>query len=145
MGKGLAHGGAEVLMPVIAPTWQVIGVIRLIDPLNRVYERFAYTRNLIIWVLVGGLLLGGTAGALFGIRYLSPFTARHTGYSRMAEGQPLPVFRSKDREKSDPCYEHSTRLLRSCIILKKAACVSWQTWFMNWSAFRSITFCDTSA
>ena len=88
-GRKGSAGGAEVLVPVIAPTWQVIGVIRLIDPLNTVYERFAYTRTLIIWVLGGGLLLGATAGALLAFDIARPLRRATQGIARMAEGQPL--------------------------------------------------------
>ncbi|MDF1512218.1 MAG: ATP-binding protein [Anaerolineae bacterium] len=82
-------GGAEVLMPVIAPTWQVIGVIRLIDPLSSVYGRFTYTRNLIIAVLIGGFTLGGTAGALLAVDISRPLRRATQEIARMAEGQPL--------------------------------------------------------
>lgn len=88
-GKGSGAGGAEVLMPVIAPTWQVIGVIRLTDPLGSVYERFTYTRNLIISVLIGGLLLGGTVGALLAVDIARPLRRATQGIARMAEGQTL--------------------------------------------------------
>lgn len=88
-------GGAEVLVPVVAPTWQVIGVIRLIDPLSGVYERFAYTRNLIMAVLVGGLLLGATAGAFLAIDIARPLRRATQGIARMAEGKALTSLREQ--------------------------------------------------
>jgi two-component system sensor histidine kinase BaeS len=87
--QGSSSGGAEVLVPVITPSWQVIGVIRLIDPLNTVYERFTHTRTLIVGVLAGGLILGGAAGALLAFDISRPLRRATQGIARMAEGQPL--------------------------------------------------------
>ena len=88
-GRGSGSAGAEVLVPVVAPTWQVIGVIRLTDPLGSVYERFTTTRNLITAVLVGGLILGGAAGAFLAVDIARPLRRATESIARMANGQPL--------------------------------------------------------
>jgi signal transduction histidine kinase len=54
-----------------------------------VFERFASTRTLIIWVLLGGLILGGTAGAVLAFDIAKPLRRATQSIAQMAEGQPL--------------------------------------------------------
>ncbi len=82
-------GAADVLMPVLAPTFQVLGVIRLTDPLSNVYARFPRTRTLIFGTLVGGLVVGIAAGWLFALDLSYPLRRATQEILRMAEGHPL--------------------------------------------------------
>jgi len=88
-GERPGTGAAEVLMPVIGPTLDVIGVIRLTDPLSSVYERFPRTRALILWVLAGGALVGVVAGWLLAVDLARPLRRATHAVSQMAEGHPL--------------------------------------------------------
>ncbi len=88
-GERPGTGAAEVLMPVIGPTYQVIGVIRLTDPLSSVYARFPRTRTLILWVLGGGTLVGIVVGWLLAIELARPLRRATQAVSQMAEGHPL--------------------------------------------------------
>jgi signal transduction histidine kinase len=88
-GERPGTGAAEVLMPVIGSTRQVIGVIRLTDPLSSVYARFPRTRTLIMWVLAGGALVGVVAGWLLAVELARPLRRATQAVSQMAEGHPL--------------------------------------------------------
>ncbi len=88
-GERPGTGAAEVLMPVIGPTLDVIGVIRLTDPLSSVYARFPRTRTLIIAVLAGGALVGVVAGWLLAVDLARPLRRATQAVSQMAEGHPL--------------------------------------------------------
>lgn len=88
-GERPGTGAAEVLMPVVGPMYQVIGVIRLTDPLSSVYARFPRTRTLILWVLAGGALVGIVAGWLLAVDLARPLRRATQAVSQMAEGHPL--------------------------------------------------------
>lgn len=88
-GERPGTGTAEVLMPVIGPTYEVIGVIRLTDPLSSVYARFPRTRTLILGVLSGGTVIGIIAGWLLAVELARPLRRATHAVSQMAEGQPL--------------------------------------------------------
>jgi two-component system sensor histidine kinase BaeS len=88
-GERPGTGTAEVLMPVIGPTYEVIGVIRLTDPLSSVYARFPRTRTLILWVLGGGMFVGVIVGWLLAVELARPLRRATHAVSQMAEGQPL--------------------------------------------------------
>lgn len=88
-GERPGTGTAEVLMPVIGPTYEVIGVIRLTDPLSSVYERFPRTRTLILWVLGGGTFVGIIVGWLLAIELARPLRRATHAVSQMAEGHLL--------------------------------------------------------
>jgi two-component system sensor histidine kinase BaeS len=53
---------ADVLVPVVGPDQQVVGIVRLTHQLAGIYERFLRLRYLILGVLVAGLLLGVVVG-----------------------------------------------------------------------------------
>lgn len=53
---------ADVLVPVVGPDQQVVGIVRLTHQLAGIYDRFLRLRYLILGVLVAGLLLGVAAG-----------------------------------------------------------------------------------
>ena len=88
-GERPGTGAAEVLMPVIGSTRQVIGVIRLTDPLSSVYARFPRTRTLIMWVLGAGTFVGVVAGWVLAIELARPLRRATHAVSQMAEGHPL--------------------------------------------------------
>ncbi len=87
-------GMADVLMPVVVhsvryPSWHVIGVIRLTDPLSGVYARFPRTRILIVGVLVGGLTVGLVVGWILAFDLERPLRRTTRAITQMAEGDPL--------------------------------------------------------
>jgi len=88
-GERPGTGTAEVLMPVIGPMYEVIGVIRLTDPLSSVYARFPRTRTLILWVLGSGMFIGVIVGWLLAVELARPLRHATHAVSQMAEGQPL--------------------------------------------------------
>jgi len=90
-GKRPGTGAAEVLMPVVGPMQQVIGVIRLTDPLSSVYARFPRTRRLIMWVLGGGTFVGIVVGWLLAVELARPLRRATHAVSQMAAGHPLSV------------------------------------------------------
>ncbi|HOT92482.1 MAG TPA: HAMP domain-containing sensor histidine kinase [Anaerolineae bacterium] len=88
-GERPGTGAAEVLMPVVGPTFDVIGVIRLTDPLSNVYARFPRTRTLILWVLAGGMLIGVIVGWVLAVDLARPLRRATQAISQMAEGHSL--------------------------------------------------------
>jgi two-component system sensor histidine kinase BaeS len=87
-GEEPGTGAAEVLVPVMI-NGQVVGVIRLTDPLSSVYERFPRTRTFIKWVLVGGLVVGIGIGWFLAVDLERPLRRAAQAISQMAGGQPL--------------------------------------------------------
>lgn len=53
---------ADVLVPVVGPDQQVVGIVRLTHQLANIYQRFLRLRYLILSVLVAGLVLGAAVG-----------------------------------------------------------------------------------
>jgi signal transduction histidine kinase len=82
-------GAADILMPVLAPSFQVIGVIRLTDPLSNIYERFPRTRALITTVLIGGLILGAIVGWILAVNLSRPLRRATVAIAGMSTGHPL--------------------------------------------------------
>lgn len=82
-------GAADILMPVLSPSFQVIGVIRLTDPLSNIYERFPRTRTLIAVVLIGGLLLGAIVGWILAVNLSRPLRQATAAIAEMTAGRPL--------------------------------------------------------
>jgi len=87
-GEEPGTGAAEVLVPVTINR-QIVGVIRLTDPLSSVYERFPRTRTFIKWVLVGGLVIGIGIGWFLAVDLERPLRRATQAIFRMAGGQPL--------------------------------------------------------
>ena len=81
-------GAGEVLVPVYIDR-QVVGVIRVTDPLSSVYERFPRTNTFILWVLVGGLAVGIGVGWLLALSLERPLGQATRAISRMAGGGTL--------------------------------------------------------
>jgi len=98
-GERPGTGAADVLMPVLTPTFQVVGVIRLTDPLASVYERFPRTRTLIVSVLVGGLLLGALVGGVLAVDLVRPLRRATREITRMADGHPLAALPEQGPEE----------------------------------------------
>ena len=97
-GQEPGTGAAEVLVPVIA-NGQVVGVIRLTDPLSSVYERFPRTRTLIKWVLMAGLAVGIGLGWFLAVDLARPLRRATRAISQMAGGHPLVVLPEQGPEE----------------------------------------------
>jgi two-component system sensor histidine kinase BaeS len=89
-GEEPGTGAAEVLVPVII-NQQIVGVIRLTDPLSSVYERFPRTRTFIKWMLVGGLVIGIGIGWFLAVDLERPLRRATQAIFQMASGQPVAV------------------------------------------------------
>ena len=87
-GERPGTGAAEVLMPVIIRR-QIVGVIRLTDPLASVYERFPRTRTLIGAVVVAGLIVGVAMGFILALSLERPLKHATSAIGRMSSGEPL--------------------------------------------------------
>jgi two-component system sensor histidine kinase BaeS len=62
----------DVLVPVVGPDQQMLGVLRMSHRLGSVYERFLRLRYLILGVLAGGLFLGAALGWLLALNLELP-------------------------------------------------------------------------
>lgn len=83
----------QMLVPVIDSSQNLLGVIRLNLPLARLQERIQSTKNLTIWVLVGGLVLGlglGLGLTLTIERPLRQTTAAITILTQGNDPSPIP-------------------------------------------------------
>lgn len=98
-GEQPGTGSADVLMPVLTPFLQVVGVVRLTDPLSSVYERFPRTRTLILWVLAVGTVLGVIVGWVLAIDLARPLRRATRSIAQMAEGQPLVTLHEQGPEE----------------------------------------------
>ncbi len=87
-GERPGTGAAEVLMPVIMSR-QIVGVIRLTDPLSSVYERFPRTRTFIAGVVVAGLVVGVAMGLILALSLERPLKHATSSIERMSGGEPL--------------------------------------------------------
>lgn len=88
-GERPGTGAVDILMPVLSPSFRVIGVIRLTDPLSNIYERFPRTRTLIAAVLVGGLILGAIVGWILAVNLSQPLRQATEAIAQMSAGEPL--------------------------------------------------------
>lgn len=75
---------ADVLVPVLRPGQQVLGVVRLTYHLTSVYQRFLRLRYVIAGVLAAGLLLGAAVGWLLALSLAHPLRQ-----VTQAVGEPL--------------------------------------------------------
>ena len=61
-GQVLYAEVADVLIPIVGPDQQVIGIVRMTHQLANIYQRFLRLRSLILGVLVAGLLQTASLG-----------------------------------------------------------------------------------
>ncbi len=87
-GEQPGTGTAEVLVPVFVNE-QVVGLIRVTDPLSSVYERFPRIRRFILGVLVGGLVAGIGIGWFLAVDLERPLRQATQAIFQMADRQPL--------------------------------------------------------
>jgi len=92
----------DVLVPVIGPDQQIMGVIRMSHRLFSVYERFLRLRYLIAGVLAGGLVLGAVAGWAMAVNLEHPLRQVTQAVSQLTSGERL-----------DPLPEQGPREVRS--------------------------------
>jgi signal transduction histidine kinase len=92
----------DVLVPVIGPDQQVMGVVRMSHRLFSVYERFLRLRYLIAGVLAGGLVLGAVAGWAVAVNLEKPLRQVTQAVSQLTSG-----------ERTEPLPEQGPREVRS--------------------------------
>lgn len=92
----------DVLVPVIGPDQQIMGVVRMSHRLFSVYERFLRLRYLIAGVLAGGLVLGAVAGWAMAVNLERPLRQVTQAVSQLTSG-----------ERTDPLSEQGPREVRS--------------------------------
>ncbi len=80
---------AQVLVPVMSPDQQMMGVIRLSRQLTSFYEWFLRLRYLIVGVLAAGLLLGTAAGLLLALNMEHPLWQVTQAIYRLSSGLKL--------------------------------------------------------
>jgi two-component system sensor histidine kinase BaeS len=78
---------ADVFMPVMDPTGQIAGVVRLTHRLVNVYELFLRLRYLIVGVLFAGLLLGGSVGWVLALYLAQPLRRVTLAVYQLASGE----------------------------------------------------------
>lgn len=79
----------DVLVPVLGPGQQVLGVVRLTHRLASVYEQFLRLRYLITGVLIVGLLLGAALGWLLALNLARPLRQVTQAVYQLASGEQL--------------------------------------------------------
>lgn len=89
-GERPGTGAAEVLVPVMINR-QIIGILRLTDPLSSVYARFPRTRTFIVAVVVAGLVVGVAMGLTLALSLERPLKRATQAIGRMSSGEPLSV------------------------------------------------------
>jgi len=97
-GEDPETGAAEVLAPVTINE-QIVGVIRLTDPLSSAYERFIQARTFVIAVLVFGLAAGTGIGWFLAVDLARPLRRATQAISQMANGHPPPVLPEQGPEE----------------------------------------------
>jgi len=80
---------ADVLVPVVGPDQQVMGVVRMTHQLAGIYERFLRLRYLILGVLVAGLLLGVAVGWILALNVSRPLRQVTGTVYGIASGEQL--------------------------------------------------------
>ncbi len=107
--QAVAHGGQSVLvvthkaslsaevvevwLPVVDERGQVIGVVRMTDPLPTLQARFRQLRSMVFGVLLGGLLLGVALGWGLALTLERPLARATESVYHLASGEdltPLP-------------------------------------------------------
>lgn len=78
---------AYIFVPVVTPTRQLIGYVRMANPLTSVYERFAQVRQVIIIVSSAGLLLGVVLGWVFARNLERPLRGVTEAVTQLARDQ----------------------------------------------------------
>jgi signal transduction histidine kinase len=78
---------ADVLIPVVGPNQQVIGIVRLTNQLANIYQRFQRLRYLILGVLVAGLLLGAAVGWVLALNLEQPLQQVTQAVSGLVSGR----------------------------------------------------------
>ena len=97
-GENPETGAAEILSPVTI-NGQIVGVIRLTDPLSNAYERFIYARTFIIAMLMFGLAAGIGMGWLLAVDLARSLRRATQALSQMAKGSPPPVLPEQGPEE----------------------------------------------
>lgn len=80
---------ADVMVPVMGPDQQVVGIVRMTHQLAGIYQRFLRLRYLILGVLFAGLLLGVGVGYALALNVGRPLRQVTQAVSGIASGAQL--------------------------------------------------------
>jgi signal transduction histidine kinase len=90
---------ADVIVPVITPNKQLIGYVRMANPLASVFERSQALRQVTLWVLLGGLLSGGLLGWLLAGSIARPLRRATQAVDQLASGEHPTALDEKGPEE----------------------------------------------
>jgi two-component system, OmpR family, sensor histidine kinase BaeS len=91
--EGSAEEFTDVFVPVLSPSGDLIGIIRLTNQLSGLDERFAQIRRLVLWIIVAGLGFGMFLGILLAWQISKPIQSVTKAVEHLTQGQnlePLP-------------------------------------------------------
>ena len=89
----------DVTVPVIIPSGHVAGFVRLVNPLASVFERSSQLRQIAIYLLVGGLLLGVLMGWILANDIQKPLRDTTSAVYELANGRQLTPLKEQGPEE----------------------------------------------
>jgi signal transduction histidine kinase len=89
----------DIIVPVFSSDANLIGFVRLANPLASIYERSQLLRQVMVWVLAGGLVLGLGMSWLLALQVEKPLHQTTEAAYQLASGEKLtPMVEKGTRE-----------------------------------------------
>jgi len=113
---GSADELADVFVPVLAQDGSLIGIVRLTHQTSGFDERFTQIRKLVVWILIGGLGLGVSIGAVLAVQITKPISGVTRAVSDLTRGEslePLPERGPEEIRQLEIAFNSLVERLRS--------------------------------
>jgi two-component system sensor histidine kinase BaeS len=110
----------DVLIPVMDPGGQIVGVVRLSHPLTTIYQQFLQLRYLISGILLGGLVLGTAAGWFLALNLGRPLQEATDAVCQLASGERLTPLPERGPEEIDELLRSVNTLVERLNSLEQA-------------------------